>query len=136
MHIINHPPQLPKLCFQPPNSTTIMIQILCIKDHKLCQNNGVSVRMDGVDPIFPDQIQIVRSREQPNQTVLIFLPNPERKLHRLRVHLNVIIAYQDATCPDPTAGEKSRIQATRSLREHPNRCACGVEEREISRKFS
>ena len=129
---INGPPR-----FHHPGPTfaTVLVQILGFQDHELGQHDRVLVRMDGVDPLPPRQVQIVCSREQPDQAVGVRGPDSERELDRLGVHLHVVVAYDHPTCRDERTREEPRVEAVRCLADQRDRCRAGVGDREVVGEF-
>lgn len=68
--------------------------------------------MDGVDPLPPRQIDVVRSREEPDQTVGILLPHSEGERDRVRVDLDVVVADEDGDGGDGGgSGEEPGVEA-------------------------
>lgn len=91
--------------------------------------------MDGVDPLLPRQIDVVRSREEPDQTVRIRFPHPEGEGERFRVDLDVVVADQDSDGGDGRSGEEPRVEAGRGLADQGDRSGSEGESGEIVGEF-
>ena len=76
--------------------------------------------MNGVDLLLPRQIHVVRSREEPDQTAGVRVPDSESERERLAVDLYVVVADQDGDGANGGPGEDSGVEAARSLPDEGN----------------
>lgn len=86
------------------------MEVVGFEDHELGEHDGVAVRVDGVDPGPVGQVQIVGSREEAHQAVLVGPPHREGPGQGAGVHLHVIVADGHRPRADGAARQEPGVE--------------------------